>query len=415
MRRTTICRSSRSGALLAAMLVAAAVQAPAQDTLTVEPDTMAAQPDTLALFQEAPRVHVVRIGETLWSLAEFYLGDPLLWPEIYRLNTLVVEDPHWIFPGEELRLAPPDTITVAEAPPEIVESPEDVPGAGEPPDLAPDEGPMPAPGLDAPAPPPPPPTTSETPTIFARNRLSAGPRRTARLVTRRYRAVGAARFYSSGFLTENERLPWASVLGAVDRPTLGPLTASSSATIFREVTVRAPANATYAVGDSLLLAVLGREVQDGWGRVVRPTGVGVVTAASGRNVRAEVVTLFGRVTDGQVALPLEPFRQRTGEPVPIENGMRGEILAMRDVNPVANQQDIAFIDRGRSHGVVPGDVFEVLRPMEGDEAVNAEPRQVAIMQIVHVRERSASGFVIQVADLGTRPGAPVRLIRKMPS
>src|SRR5712691_3688752 len=129
MRRTTICRSERAAllALVAGLLAGLAPALTAQDTTQARPDTSTPAQDTSqaapAPLGQVPASHVVATGETLWSIAQLYYGDPLLWPEVYRLNTSLIDDPHWIYPGEELSLAPgvsvaqaPETTTVAPAP-----------------------------------------------------------------------------------------------------------------------------------------------------------------------------------------------------------------------------------------------------------------------------------------------------------
>jgi hypothetical protein len=53
-----------------------------------------------------PEFHVVKKGDTLWSLCDSYFRDPWRWPRLWSQNPRIT-NPHWIFPGDVVRLQSP--------------------------------------------------------------------------------------------------------------------------------------------------------------------------------------------------------------------------------------------------------------------------------------------------------------------
>ena len=428
MRRTTICRSNRI-ALFALAAVLAVPALHAQDTSAARrQDSIAAAAHDTGLTAQVPSEHTVAAGETLWSIAQLYFGDPLLWPEIYRLNTSVIEDPHWIYPGEILSLAglsaiaqgadsastiaqnpspsAADTVKAQQNPTADTVSAQAAPSDTLPPDTA-------QAVIEAP-PPPPPSETYET--VFDHPRSQ---RQRVQDVLRAYshqpyRPLRRGEFYSAGFLTEQEQLPWAEVVGGTAQPLIRSLSGRSTAMQFQQIAVRPPKHASYHVGDSLLVARIDRPVPK-WGEVVVPLGVARVTEVQKDQVLAEIVLQFGRIHDGHLAIPLEPFKD-PGEvrPAAVEHGLEAHVIDQRDPHELAGSQQIMFLDRGRADGVVLGDVFEVYKPASGVVGEPSEQTRVILM-IVHTREHSSSGLVLNVVRPDVDPGLPARLIKKMPS
>lgn len=50
-----------------------------------------------------PDTHVVKKGDTLWSICDAYFHDPWRWPKVWAQNPEIT-NPHWIFPGQTIKL-----------------------------------------------------------------------------------------------------------------------------------------------------------------------------------------------------------------------------------------------------------------------------------------------------------------------
>ncbi len=372
----------------------------------------------LASAQNAsvPESHTVRKGDTLWDLAKTYFGDPFTWPQIYKLNTAVVEDPHWIYPGEVLQLTgaggpviPAETpVVLGEPAPaglqvvqEEAANPDAMAGA-----------PSPGGGMREGG------AIAGNPTaLFGK---SASQRQaeamSASSPEKAYSPLRSGEFYSAGFLTEGQDLSYGKVLGDVAPPQITTLEAPTTAIQFTRVGIVPPKGAAYQVGDSLLLAAR-RPSGTSYGDIIAPTGVARVVEVGPKQVTAMVLQQFQRIQNGQVALPLERFTPGgTARAVPVSDGIMAKVVTAKAFSYLTEQQTILFLDKGRADGVAPGDVFELWRtPEERWDAASTVAEPMARLQVVRVGEHTSSALVVRVISADIDPGTAARQVAKLPN
>ncbi|MGH7580829.1 MAG: LysM peptidoglycan-binding domain-containing protein [Gemmatimonadales bacterium] len=385
---------------------------------------LAAAPYAAAAQDTSTQSHTVREGDTLWDLARHYRGDPFLWPDIYRMNTSVVEDPHWIYPGEVLNLSATEAVASVPA--------EDTPAPPSDSTAAPVEQP-PAPVADELAESPATGTDAEEPTpasLASLTQVDPDAEQSAPLFPRvghsmqdtfradgkrAYSAIRRSEFYSSGFLSEKQKLPFGKVLGPVTPPQIRAMARNTNAMPHSIIAIAAPKGASYQVGDSLLVVQIGRELDD-YGDVILPSGIVQVTDTAGGKYLASVIAVYGPIRGGQSVLPLEKF----GDPgnasaTPVSDGVRATLLGGAGRQDLKAPQMVVFIDKGRKDGVAPGDLFEIRRRPErlNDGSIRVD-EVMATLQVVHVRERTATARLLNIVSPDIAPGNEARQVAKLP-
>jgi len=342
---------------------------------------------------QQPATHTVQRGETLWALAQRYLGDPFLWPQIYRLNTSVVEDPHWIYPGEVLRLV-----------------------GGEGVQAVPSEETPAAPAPDAPAAPMAQEGEYPMPEFAQRRPPSAQFESLQAYTEQAYRPLRPGAFYSAPWLTEQQQLPSGRFLGQVTPPQIDFIREGAPAMPFTLVGIEPPEGASYAVNDTL--QAFFREIgHPDLGELVIPTGLVRITGMTDRQYVGEVIAVYGPMRGGQEVVPVAAFvAGPKALPVPASDTLQGAVLGFSVSRPLQDPLNRLIISVGRDAGVAPGDVFEVRRvPGPRPRAASNEDELMAEGQVVRVGERSATLLLTRVISPNIPGGMVARRVARLPS
>ncbi len=401
-------RSGVSASILGAIVILSAGTSSAFAQVPTNPDTtQAAQTDTtnnLVMLSDTLKEvkHVVKKGDTLWDLAKFYLKDPFRWPEIFRRNTDVVENPHWIYPGEVIRIwgheVKTEAMAHADSAGEVVShimtrpAPQQTPvNVGDRSDL----------------------------TIFASPMSRAAAAINADNVSR---PGGGGSKVRRG---EIEAAPYGDrdggprgagrLISSVDRPGIKTTIVQSRYQLNDDLYLDLPRGLVARLGDLYMSYTLGPSLGE-YGQVVIPTGIlRIESVPAGQGAVARIVRQFGEIKLEQRVIPAPDVPFPTGTLSPVIGGARGKVVYVHEEPVLPSIGHYVMISQSARSGLKVGDEITFIDNSTGREDSDPAPPVIAgVGQVVRVTQYSATVIIVRQTQPTIRDGMPVRLTGRMP-
>jgi len=306
---------------------------------------------------EVPEVHVVRKGDTLWDIAGGYFRNPWYWPKLWAFNPLIT-NPHWIYPGDLIRLYPPGEHQAQKPPPARDQQPE-------------------TPRLSISRPPPP-------NGLFLRQNGFVEPGELEAAAT----LVGS----------REEKIMLATLDEAyIEYKSDQPLKQGERYSIYRAVQEVKHPESKATIGH--IVEILGEIEVRGFAENGGKGDKG--DKEDKRIARGIIIDAVGPIERGDRVGPLR--RQfKLVEPSPNRAAVDGMVVAALRPTKLVGSEMLVFVDRGRDDGLVVGNRLLVVRRGDGYQPLLRElppdderfPREViAEVLVVDARERTATGIV----------------------
>jgi len=252
--------------------------------------------------------HKVVEGDTLWKLAETYLGDSGQWPSVWAAN-VHIENPHWIFPGEVVFLkAPPvgalGALPVREASQEtklaaLIERPADLPS-----------------------------------TVAVYTLVTPGP--------------------LEGWGVIESSMVQAGMLSPLD-----------------DISIRLTKDSAARPGETfLILRSQGKlrhpKTKKVLGHLTWVVGAAQLNWREGRQAMGHIVKASGEVLRGDMLGPPGEFNMRPVYLVKSDKKMKGWVVGTEPLHAsMAGGQHMVLVDKGTADGAVPGNLFHIVRMQDG--------------------------------------------------
>jgi LysM repeat protein len=334
---------------------------------------------------EGEVTHVVKRGDTLWDIAKAYLKDPFRWPEVFQRNTDVVENPHWIYPGEVIR------ISGSEVRPEVLARVMTKPA------------PKPAADFER--------TVFSTLPALMSDRISG----TGEVIGRdRVGAVRVGEVEAAPFVDREGGPSGAGRLAAsYDRPGIAAKASDQRFQLEDPVFVQVPDGRTAQVGDRYLIVVQGAYISE-VSQLMIPTGiVRVESVEAGQPALARIVRQFGDIRLDQMLVPVESAVPAvTAMRIAVSNGRAAHVLWVHNDPILPTLQSYVVLSKEAGNDVAVGDLFTVMdATLDVTHPAPAVPAAVA--QVVRITPYAITALMVDQVQPTVRAGMPARLTARM--